>query len=127
MKIFKQLGILLVLCLLAEFFVSLLPVSFPSSVMAILMLALLLIFKVIQEHHIRETADFLLANMALVFVPIAVRTLGELDVLKGKVAGFLLVVVCSLILTFLGTYASVRVVQRCQKKILSKKAGKKDE
>ncbi len=116
MKVFKQLGILLILCLLAEFFVSLLPISFPSSVMAILILSVLLVFEVIKEHHIRETADFLLANMALVFVPMAVRMLGELDVLKGHVLGFLAVVLCSLLLTFFGAYGSARLVQIYQRK-----------
>ena len=41
-KILKQLSIILCLCLIAEFIVSLLPITFPSSVMAILILALLL-------------------------------------------------------------------------------------
>ena len=34
------------------------------------------------------------------------------DILKGQVAGFLIVVFVSLIITFLGTYASVRLIQK---------------
>ena len=119
-KILKQLGIILAICLAAEFIVSLLPIAFPSSVMAILVLALLLFTKILKEEHIRETGDFLLSNMALVFVPISI------GLLKGQLAGFLIVVCISLVMTFLGTYASVRIVQICMKR-LAGKGGQADE
>lgn len=125
-KILKQLGIILALCLVAEEIASLLPVTIPSSVIAILILALLLTFKVLKEEQIKETADFMLDNMALVFVPISVGMIEDLELLKGQVVGFLVVVCISLVLTFLGTYASVRIVQKCMKRALEK-GGKSNE
>ena len=125
-KILKQLGIILAICLAAEFIVSLLPIAFPSSVMAILVLALLLFTKILKEEHIRESGDFLLSNMALVFVPLAVGMVEDLELLKGQAAGFLIVVGISLILTFLGTYGTVRLVQKCMSRLM-KKGGKKHE
>ena len=125
-KILKQLGIILALCLVAEVIASLLPVTIPSSVIAILILALLLTFKVLKEEQIKETADFMLDNMALVFVPISVGMIEDLELLKGQVFGFLVVVCISLVLTFLGTYASVRIVQKCMKRALEK-GGKSNE
>ena len=125
-KILKQLGIILALCLIAEVIASLLPVTIPSSVIAILILALLLTFKVLKEEQIKETADFMLDNMALVFVPISVGMIEDLELLTGQVVGFLVVVCISLVLTFLGTYASVRIVQKCMKRALEK-GGKSNE
>ncbi|MFR5583630.1 MAG: CidA/LrgA family protein [[Clostridium] scindens] len=126
-KILKQLGIILAICLAAEFIVSLLPIAFPSSVMAILILALLLFTKILKEEHIRETGDFLLSNMALVFVPISIGMVEDFGLLKGQArAGFLIVVCISLVMTFLGTYASVRIVQMCMKR-LAGKGGQADE
>ena len=125
-KILKQLGIILALCLVAEVIASLLPVTIPSSVIAILILAQLLTFKVLKEEQIKETADFMLDNMALVFVPISVGMIEDLELLKGQVVGFLVVVCISLVLTFLGTYASVRIVQKCMKRALEK-GGKSNE
>ena len=116
-KILKQLSIILCLCLIAEFIVSLLPITFPSSVMAILILALLLGTKTLKEEQIQETGDFLLSNMALVFVPLSIGMIEDLELLKGQIVGFGVVVMISLVLTFLGTYASVRAVQICMKKI----------
>ncbi|MFQ8899271.1 MAG: CidA/LrgA family protein [[Clostridium] scindens] len=84
-----SLGIILAICLAAEFIVSLLPIAFPSSVMAILILALLLFTKILKEEHIRETGDFLLSNMALVFVPISIGMVEDFGLLKGQPGGIL--------------------------------------
>lgn len=117
MKILKQVSLILGICLVGEALVAILPFAFPSSVMAILLLAVLLIGKVIKEKQIKETADFLLSNMALVFVPLSVGMIEELGVLKGQAMGFIIVVCVSLIITFLGTYVSVRLVQKCMGKL----------
>lgn len=120
MKILRQLGIILALCLASEFVVSLLPIAFPGSVTAILILAALLGLKILKEGHIKETADFMLSNMAIVFVPVSIGMVEDIGLLKGQLAGFLTVVCISLILTFLGTYASVRLVQVCMGRLSGK-------
>ena len=126
MKILKQLTLILAICLAAEALVAFLPFAFPSSVAAILILAILLGAKLLKEQQIQETADFMLKNMALVFVPLAVGMVEDLELLKGQGAGFLIVVGISLILTFLGTYGTVRLVQKCMSRLM-KKGGKKHE
>lgn len=126
MKILRQLGIILALCLAAEFIVSMLPIAFPSSVTAILILAALLGLKLLQEGHIQETADFMLSNMAIVFVPVSIGMVEDIGLLKGRMKGFLIVVCVSLVLTFLGTYVTVRIVQICMER-LAGKGGASDE
>ena len=126
MKILKQLTLILAICLAAEALVAFLPFAFPSSVAAILILAILLGAQLLKEQQIQETADFMLKNMALVFVPLAVGMVEDLELLKGQAAGFLIVVGISLILTFLGTYGTVRLVQKCMSRLM-KKGGKKHE
>lgn len=111
-KILLQLSIVLAICIVSEGIVSVLPFAFPSSVTAILILAFLLGMKILKEEQIQETADFMLSCMALVFVPLTVGVIEDLELLKGQVAGFLIVVFVSLIITFLGTYASVRMIQK---------------
>lgn len=111
LKILKQLGLILILCLAAEMIVSVLPFTFPSSVMAILILTLLLGTGIIKESMIQETADFMLASMALVFVPLAVGMVEDLEILREQAMGFIIVLLLSLIITFIGTYCSVRLVQ----------------
>ena len=50
----------------------------------------------------------------------------DVGLLIGLLAGFLIVVCISLVMTFLGTYASVRIVQICMKR-LAGKGGQADE
>lgn len=123
MKILKQICLILGICLLGEMVVSFLPFAFPSSVVAIIILAILLLSNRLKEKQIKETADFLLSNMALVFVPLTVGMIEDLKVLKGQVTGFLLVVIISLIITFLGTYGCVRIVQKCVLKFTKEEQG----
>ena len=59
MKILKQLTLILAICLAAEALVAFLPFAFPSSVAAILILAILLGAKLLKEQQIQETADFM--------------------------------------------------------------------
>ena len=56
MKILKQLTLILAICLAAEALVAFLPFAFPSSVAAILILAILLGAKLLKEQQIQETA-----------------------------------------------------------------------
>lgn len=116
LKVLKQLGIILAICLAAEAVVSLMPFTFPSSVMAILFLAFLLGIGILKEDTIKETGDFMLASMALVFVPLAVGITEEMEVLKEQAVGFVIVVLISLVITFTGTYGTVRLVQICMRK-----------
>lgn len=111
LKILKQLSCILLICLAAEIVVSFLPFAFPSSVMAILFLAILLGGGIVKESMIKETADFMLSSMALVFVPLAVGLIEDLELLKGQAVGFIVVLLISLVITFIGTYGSVRLVQ----------------
>ena len=52
MKILKQLTLILAICLAAEALVAFLPFAFPSSVAAILILAILLGAKLLKEQQI---------------------------------------------------------------------------
>lgn len=117
MKVLKQLAVILFVCMIAEVISALLPFAFPASVIAIILLFILMMCKVIKEKQIEETADFMTANMGLVFVPLAVNMLYDLKILKGFIAPFLIIVFASLIMTFIITYFSVYIMQRIIKKI----------
>ena len=71
MKIIKQFGIIFSLCWLATVIEGLLPIAFPASVIAMLLLLVCLLAGVLKIDHIREKSDFLLANMAFFFIPAA--------------------------------------------------------
>ena len=119
MKIIKQFGIIFSLCWLATVIEGLLPIAFPASVIAMLLLLVCLLAGVLKIDHIREKSDFLLANMAFFFIPAGVNVINYLDILKENWLPLLLICVITTVVTFAATAYSVRLVMR----LLSGKKG----
>ena len=112
MKIIKQFGIIFSLCWLATVIEGLLPIAFPASVIAMLLLLVSLLAGVLKIDHIREKSDFLLANMAFFFIPAGVNVINYLDILKENWPPLLLICVITTVVTFAATAYSVRLVMR---------------
>ncbi len=112
MKIIKQFGIIFSLCWLATVIEGLLPIAFPASVIAMLLLLVSLLAGVLKIDHIREKSDFLLANMAFFFIPAGVNVINYLDILKENWLPLLLICVITTVVTFAATAYSVRLVMR---------------
>ena len=84
-KLLVQIGIVFGICLLGEWIASLLPFVFPSSVISMILLFLLLLIGLLKVEHIREKTDFLLKNMAFFFIPSGVALMEQTELLKGKI------------------------------------------
>lgn len=112
MKIIKQFGIIFSLCWLATVIEGLLPIAFPASVIAMLLLFVCLLAGVLKIDHIREKSDFLLANMAFFFIPAGVNVINYLDILKENWLPLLLICVITTVVTFAATAYSVRLTMR---------------
>ena len=109
MKIIKQFGINFSLCWIATVIEGLLPIAFPASVIAMLLLLLCLMTGVLKIDHIREKSDFLLANMAFFFIPAGVNVINYLDILKANWLPLLLICVITTVITFAATAYSIRL------------------
>lgn len=112
MKIIKQFGIIFSLCWLATVIEGLLPIAFPASVIAMLLLLVCLLAGVLKIDYIREKSDFLLANMAFFFIPAGVNVINYLDILKENWLPLLLICVITTVVTFAATAYSVRLTMR---------------
>ena len=112
MKIIKQFGIIFSLCWLATVIEGLLPIAFPASVIAMLLLLVCLLAGVLKIDHIREKSDFLLHNMSFFFIPAGVSILNYLDVLARCIVPLILICVVSTILTFAATAYAIRLTLR---------------
>lgn len=110
MKVIVQIGIVFAICLIGELLVRWIPFPFPSSVMSMILLFLLLFFKILRPEHIRQKTDFMLKNMAFFFVPAGVGLLGNTEYLLSNGAALLVICVVSTILTFFTTAYTVKAV-----------------
>lgn len=114
MNIMMQIAIMFAICLVSQGIVELLPFPFPASVMGMVILFLLLLFKVIKLEYIKEKTTFLLQNMAFFFIPSGVSIMENYDLLKGNVIKIFLIALITLILTFAATAYTVTFVIKLQ-------------
>lgn len=116
MEILTQLAIIAGICMCGDWISSLLPIPFPGSVIAMMLLFLFLGLKWIKEEQIQEVGDFLLKNMAFFFVPAGVSVMNYFELLKSSIVPFILICVITLILTFAATATTVSFVMKLQQK-----------
>lgn len=109
------------LCWVGEAISSFLPFLIPGTVISILLLLMLLIFRVLKKEKIQKSADFLLGNMGLFFVPAGVGLLRNIQDIRNFVGPVLFIIVVSTILTFLFTAFSVLGVVKLQQRFDCKK------
>lgn len=109
MKIIKQIGIIFAICWISTVIESLLPFSFPASVLGMLLLFLCLVTGILKIHHIQEKSDFLLSNMAFFFVPAGVSMINYLDVLVKNLIALVVISVISTFITFAATAYSMKL------------------
>ena len=114
MKLLKQLCIILGICLAGEGIAWILPISFPSSVISMFLMLLLLIAGILKLEHIKEVSEYLVQNMAFFFIPAGVAIIEKYELVQGKILVLLLISFLTLILTFLAAAFTVQGVIRLQ-------------
>lgn len=113
-KLLIQIGVVFGICLVGELISGVLPFVFPSSVISMILLFLLLVCRVLKVEHIREKGDFLLKNMAFFFIPSGVALIEQVDILRAKLVPLLLVCLITTVLTFFVSAMTIRLVTRWQ-------------
>ena len=112
MEIIKQLLLVLGACFAGEVIAALLPIAFPSSVIAMILLFILLLSGVLKEVHISSVGDFFLKNMSIFFLPSAIGILEHWGVISGILVQFLLICLITTLITFAATAYTVMFVQK---------------
>ena len=105
MKHLKQLALLLACCVGGNLISALLHGALPGNVLGLTLLLVLLICRAVKLHHVEDTADFLLQNMAFFFLP---ACLGILDIF----AVCLLTTLCTAAATALTVHIVLKLQHR---------------
>lgn len=116
MNILTQIGFFLGICLLGEGIAAILPFPFPSSVIAMAALFLLLCAKWLKPAQIQQTGDFLLKNMAFFFIPAGVGILESIDSLSGALGAFFAVCALTTVIVFFAAALAARGAMALQKR-----------
>ena len=121
MNIMGQLALIFGLSLVGEGVAALLPVSFPASVISMVLLMALLLTGVVKDKHIKTVSNFLVANMAFFFIPSFVGTMEHGELLKSQALPLLVIVGLTTPFVYLVTGWTVQLLMlRRRKKEKSK-------
>lgn len=82
MKYMKQFGVILAITFIGELMRYLLPLPIPASIYGLVLMLLALKFGVVKLEQVKETGDFLIEIMPMMFIPAAVGLLASWDSLK---------------------------------------------
>lgn len=93
MKYIKQMGIILAISLIGELLEKYLPLPVPASIYGLLLLLFLLVSGILKVEKIKETADFLIEIMPLMFIPAAAGLIDSYHELDGILLPLLVVVI----------------------------------
>ena len=114
MKYLRQLGVLLACCAAGDALSILLRGALPGNVLGLTLLLLLLALGWVRPHHVEDTADFLLQNMAFFFLPACLGVLEIFAQIKSEILAILAVCVLTTLCTAAATAFTVHIVFRLQ-------------
>jgi holin-like protein len=111
MVILRQLGIILAFGYASELIARYIPIGLPAGVLGILLVLAALGAKVLKPEHLGKTADFMSANMAFFFLPLAVTILQNYGSIGPALMRIIGICIITTVITFAATYATVRFLR----------------
>ncbi len=110
MNVLFQLTIILSICMVGEGIAALLPMTFPASVISLILLIVLLLTGVVKEKHISRCADFITGHMSFFFVPSCIGIMQYFDLIVPQIVPFLLVTALTTPLIYFVTAWTVQLM-----------------
>jgi holin-like protein len=105
LKILKQILIIFSVCVAGALAGEYIP--FPSSILSLLILLVLLVSGIIKTRHIKETSEFIIENMAFFFIPAGVKIIEHFNEFSESIIPILCIVIITTVLTFAATALTV--------------------
>ena len=123
MKYLRQFGIILAVTCAGEIMKYFIPLPIPVSIYGLILMFVLLLLRVIKVEHVKETGEFLIEIMPLMFVPAGVGLLSSWGVLKPVCVPIMVIVLISTIIVMAVSGKVTQGVIRMEKKHPKKKNG----
>lgn len=120
MKYLKQVSILFAFTFISEILNQIIPLPIPASIYGLVFLFLCLEFKIIKIDQIKDTADFLLAILPIMFVPSSVGFIKALPLMKKYGIQFLIIGVSTTFLVMIVSGLITQLILRIKKRFNKK-------
>ena len=120
MIILLQLALIFGICLVGEAISALLPIVFPGSICAMLILLALMCTKVIKTDHLAPTGTWLQKNMAFFFLPANISIMEEFGLISQYWLRLLFIGITTTVITFAASAGAATLAIIIQNKIRGK-------
>ena len=100
MKYLKQVLIILAFTGLGEALACLIPLPIPAAIYGLVLMLCALLTGLLKAQHVRESANFLISIMPVLYVPICVKILEYWGVISQNAAAIISLTVISTFLVF---------------------------
>ena len=107
-KYLRQFGIILGVTCAGEVLKYFIPLSVPGSIYGLILMFVLLFTGIQKVEHVKETREFLIEIMPLMFIPAAVGLMESWGIIRAKIIPYLVITVLS---TFLVMAAAGKITQ----------------
>lgn len=121
MTILLQLALIFGICLMGEAISALLPIVFPGSICAMLILLVLLCAKIVKIDQLAPTGTWLQKNMAFFFLPANISIMEEFGLISQFWLRLLFVGIATTIITFAAAAGAATLAIVIQDKIRGKR------
>lgn len=112
MKYIKQITIIMTISLLGELLAEMLPFTIPASVYGLFIMLAALMTKIIKVEHVKESSDFLMDIMPIMFVPASVGLMASWGLLKEILVPVLIVSILGTIIVMIISGKTVDGIMR---------------
>lgn len=120
LKYLKQFGIILAVTCAGELLRYFIPLPIPGSIYGLVLMFMLLLTKVIRLESVKETGEFLIEIMPVMFIPAGVGLLTSWEQMQTFLVPFLLI-------TIISTFAVMGITGKVTDFLLTGKGEKQDE
>ena len=116
MKYLRQFGIILAVTCAGEVMKYFIPLPIPGSIYGLILMFVLLLTKVIKVDHVKETGEFLIEIMPLMFIPAGAGLIDAWDALRPICVQIVVIMVVSTIVVMIVSGHVTQFVMRRGKK-----------
>ena len=122
LKLFKQLGLVLLINFAGECISRFSGIPVPGSIIGMLILLVLLKTKVIRVEQVAELTDFLLANINFFFIPVGVGIMVSYKYLEGHyLAGISLILITTIVVMVVSGWVTEILARRREKRVAARR------
>ena len=111
----SQFGILLGALFLGAFLKIRFNLPIPSTILGMIILFVLMLFKIVKLKWVEDIANVLLDNLSILFIPAGVGIARELHVFKGNIVNLAIIILISTVVVIVVTGYTVQALEKSKR------------